>query len=53
MAHAGLSAENQRAALVRLNTALELAVRRGHLVRNVARYVERPQLPRPRHIPAV
>ncbi|MBV9357890.1 MAG: hypothetical protein JO023_20465, partial [Chloroflexi bacterium] len=44
MAADGISPENQRAALVRLGTALELATRRGHMARNVARYVDRPEV---------
>jgi integrase len=50
MAAHGVSPENQRAALVRLGTALELATRRGHTARNVARYVEHPEPPKPRHV---
>jgi integrase len=48
----GRSAETQRAAVVRLGTALELAEARGHIARNVAaaRLVRRPRVPRPRHV---
>jgi integrase len=50
MARDQVSPENQRAALVRLNTALELAARRGHVLRTVAQHVERPELPKPQHV---
>lgn len=42
----GASAEIRRSAMVRLRTALNVAVRRQHLVRNVAALVERPRPPK-------
>ena len=48
---AGASLETRRSAMVRLRTALNLAVKRGHLARNVAALVDRPRVPRPKHQP--
>ena len=48
---AGASLETRRSAMVRLRTALNLAVKRQHLARNVAALVERPRVPRPKHQP--
>jgi integrase len=45
------SAETRRAAMVRLRTALNLAVKRQHVSRNVAMLVESPKVPRARHLP--
>jgi integrase len=47
----GRSAETRRAAMVRLRTALNLAVKRQHVARNVAMLVESPKVPRARHLP--
>jgi integrase len=46
---AGASAETRRAALVRLRTALNVAIQRSHLSRNVAELVAIPQQQRKTH----
>jgi integrase len=45
----GASMETRRSAMVRLRTALNLALKRGHLARNVAMLVERPRVPKAKH----
>jgi len=52
LGHDGRSAETQRAAVVRLGTALDLAEARGHIARNVAaaKLVRRPRVPKVRHV---
>ena len=42
----GASLETRRSAMVRLRTALNLALKRGHVARNVAILVERPRVTR-------
>jgi integrase len=51
LANEGASLETRRSAMVRLRTALNLAVKRGHVARNVAALVERPRVPRPKQAP--
>jgi integrase len=48
LASDGASLETRRSAMVRLRTALTLAVKRQQLARNVALLVERPRPPKPK-----
>jgi integrase len=51
LAEGGASLETRRSAMVRLRTALNLALKRGHVNRNVAALVDRPRVPKVKHQP--
>jgi integrase len=51
LAAGGAGVRTRQFALQRLRTALNLALRRGYVARNVAELVDMPRQPRPRHAP--